>query len=1040
MMDPDLCFGPFRLDLGNECLWHGPKEIILRPKSFAVLRYLVTQSGRLVTRTEVSQAVWPGIAVSDAVLTVCIGEIRQALQDSHQEPQFIETVHRRGYRFRSAITVTPGPRDVPGLDCTPEAAPLRQMPPQSFSLNPRPSTFNTVSVVGREAPVSKVEGWLHQALSGLRQVAFVAGEAGIGKTAVVDAFLTQVKSGPPLWVARGQCIAQYGSGEAYLPVLDALARLCREPRSAPLVAALDQYAPTWLVQMPALLGVAALESLQRRVGFASRERMLRELAEAVEVLTIERPLILVLEDLHWSDFATLDLISWLAQRREPARLLVLGTYRPVDVIVRGHPLQTVKQELLQHQQCSELSLELLTAGDVAQYLADRFALSTPLSVPLQALALAIHQRTDGHPLFMVTLVNALVQQGRLVERDGAWAVPGEIERVTLEVPESLQQLVEQQLSELSLEDQRMLEAGSVAGMQFSAAAVAAGLEEKADAAEAWCSTLARRGQFLQSTGIEEWSDGTAVGGYRFRHTLYQQVVYDRLPVGRRILLHGRIEARLEAGYRELAPERAAELATHFEQGREFGKALQYFRLAAEKALQRYAYQESVALLSRCLAVLPRLKDTPERTKLELDLQIALGQVLTISQGPGTPAVIRVYTRAQELCPQVGDLRQRIAVLRGLRRAAHGRGEPKTAQPLAEEFLRFAQQAQDPTLVSEGCIALGVCLYYLGQVATAHTRLQEGLAIYADRPMHPHVFPSGQDLRILGVTYDAKALWILGYPEQALAQSRCAMKLAEEVGQPWGLAMALGYGALIHALRGDRQATLEQAGAVVRLAVAQGIYPWVGRGIMLRGWALAETGPEPEGLAEMQQGLATWQATGQELGKPFWLGLLGARYAKAGSVVDGLQVIHEALAMAQMRAMRLWEAELHRLQGELLLQQAASGRGKVHQALPLPSRRSSLRATGLPHPFNEAEACFRRALEIARGQQAKSLELRAAMSLSRLWQQQGKKQAASRYLEETYLWFTEGFDTADLREARLALEQLAGGKGSYHKADRPIAGR
>jgi DNA-binding winged helix-turn-helix (wHTH) protein/predicted ATPase len=1017
MMAPDYLFGPFRLDLGNERLWHGPEEIILRPKSFAVLQYLVAQPGRLVTREEVLQAVWPGIAVSDAVLTVCIGEIRQALRDNHQAPQFIETVHRRGYRFLGTITATPGPGDAPGLERSSEAAPSQQMTHSPFPLSTQRSALSTVSVVGREAQVSQLEGWLHQARSGLRQVVFVAGEAGIGKTSLVDAFLAQVPSSAPLWVARGQCIAHYGAGEAYLPVLDALGRLCREPGSAPLVAALDQYAPTWLVQMPALLGIAGLESLQRRVEVASREHMLRELAEAVEVLTIERPLILVLEDLHWSDFATLDLISWLAQRREPARLLMLGTYRPVDVIVRGHPLQTVKQELTRHRQCAELSLELLTVADVAQYLAARFAFGTPLPAPFQALALAIHRRTDGHPLFMVTVVNALVQQGRLVEEDGGWAVQGGIEQVTLEVPESLQQLVEQQLSQLSLEDQHVLEAGSVAGMQFSAAAVAAGLEESPDTVEAWCSTLARRGQFLQSDGVEEWPDGTVVSGYRFRHTLYQQVVYDRLAVGRRIQLHGRIGARLKAGYRELTAERAAELATHFEQGREFRRALQYLRLAAEKALQRYAYQEAIGLLNRCLAVLLRLTDTPERTEWELDLQIALGQALTITRGPGTPAVAGIYARAKELCPQVGEIRQRIAVLRGLRRAAQGRGEPRTAQPLAEEFLRSAQQAQDATLLIEGHVALGVCLFYLGQVATAHTRLQEGLAIYDAQPTHPHTFPAGQDLRVLGLTYNAMALWVLGYPEQALAQSHCAMNLAEGVGQPWDLAMALGYAALIHVLRGDRQTALERAGAATRLATAHGVSPWVGRGMMLRGWALAEQGQETEGLAQMQQGLAIWQATGQELGKPFWLGLLAARYAKAGRVAEGLQVIDEALVIAQTREMRIWEAELHRLQGELLLQQSADERHR-----------------------DSAEACFRQAFEIAYRQQARSLQLRAALSLGRLWQQRGQKQAAHQCLEESYRWLTEGFDTTDLLEAKILLDQFAGGQECQDKADNPTAGR
>ena len=389
--------------------------------------------------------------------------------------------------------------------------------------------------------------------------------------------------------------------------------------------------------MPSLLGAGELEALQRRVQAASRERMLRELTEAVDAITVERPLVLVLEDLQWSDYATLDLVSWLAHRQEPARLLVMGTYRPVELIVGDHPLQTVKQELLRHRQCVELSLELLTAADVAQYLAARFAVDTPLTGSFRALAQAIHQRTDGHPLFMVTVVDALVRQHSLVERAGGWAVQGGVEKVALEVPESLQQLVEQQLRQLSPEDQRVLESGSVAGMQFSAAAAAAGLEERVDTVEERCSILVRRGQFLQSSGIEEWPDGTVVGRYRFHHTLYRQVVYDRLPVGRRIQLHARIGARVEAGYRGQAAERAAELATHFEQGRKHLKAVHYLQQAAEKALQRYAYQEAMALLRRGLAVLPKLPETSERHTRELDLQIALGQVLTVTQGPGASA-------------------------------------------------------------------------------------------------------------------------------------------------------------------------------------------------------------------------------------------------------------------------------------------------------------------------------------------------------------------------------------------------------------------
>jgi DNA-binding winged helix-turn-helix (wHTH) protein/predicted ATPase len=1024
MMVHDYQFVPFRIELGNARLWRGREEIILRPKSFGVLQYMVERPSRLVTREEVLQAIWPGIAVSDAVLTVCIREIRQALEDDPQAPRYIETAHRRGYRFIGTIAPVPAPAEGSGLEHLPAALVSPQIIPSPFLFSAQHAGLSTDSVVGRETEMAQLESWLGQARQGRRQVVFVTGEPGIGKTSVVDLFLARVLSGPPLWVAWGQCIAHYGAGEAYLPVLDALGRLCREPGSAPLLAGLAQYAPTWLSQMPTVLAAGEPEALQRQAQVASRERMLREFAEAVEALTRERPLILVLEDLHWSDLATLDLLSWLAQRREPARLLVLGTYRPVEVIVRGHPLEIVKQELMRHRQCAELALELLTVADVAQYLAARFALERPLRPAFQDLAQTIHQRTDGHPLFMVTLVNALVQQRCLAEHDGQWDVQGGIPQGTLEVPESLQQLVEQQFSQLHPAHQRALEAASVTGMQFSAAAVAAGLEERADRVEEWCATMARRGQFLQAHGIEEWPDGTVVGCYRFRHTLYRQVVYDRLPAGWRIQFHARIGTRKEIGYRNLAVEHAAELATHFEQGRDYRRTMLYLRLAADKALQRYAYQEAIGHLRRGVGVLSRLPETPERTACELDLQIALGQTLTLTQGPGAVAVTQVYTRAEELCRQVGDIGQRIAVLRGLRRSMQGRGEPRRARPLAEEFLRLARQANDRALLIEGQVALGVCLFYLGHVAMAYTHLEEASAIYNAPDSHTPIFPAGQDLGVLGLSYEAMALWVLGYPHQALARSRLAIDLAAAVAQPWAQAMALGYAALVDVLRGDQQAALEHAGATIRLATEQGVSAWVGRGMMLRGWALAERGQEAEGLAQMRQGLVDWQANGQALGKPFWLALLAECYATLGQVGEGLQVIAEALAMAKTRQLRFWEGELLRLRGELLFQQlAGETNASTPDSWPRSTKTGARSSVQVPLTI-EAESCLRQALDIARRQHAKSLELRAAMSLTRLLQRRREKEAARRQMEESYRWFAEGFDTADLREARALLAALA----------------
>ncbi|HSF33592.1 MAG TPA: AAA family ATPase [Candidatus Tectomicrobia bacterium] len=998
----DYRFGPFRLDLASERLWRVAQELVLRRKSFAVLRYLLERAGRLVSRDEVLEAIWPGIVVNDAALTVCISELRQVLGDGAQTPEYIETVHGRGYRFIGTITAAPG------LEGVSETDGPQQMTPRSFPLGTHSSVLSPVVLVGREGEIVQLEQYLEQARRGVRQVVFVTGEPGIGKTTLVDAFLAKVASAMPLRLARGQCIAHYGAGEAYLPVLDALGRLCREPGSEPLLAQLTKHAPTWLVQMPALLGAAELEALQRHILGASRERMVRELVEALEALTDVCPLILVLEDLHWSDYATLDLISWLAQRRDMARLLVLGTYRPVEVIVHGHPLQTVRQELLRHRQCVEVPLELLTAAEVAQYLEARFAVGVALRESFRALAQVIYRRTDGYPLFMVTLVDALAQQGSLIERDGQWEVQAAVDRIAMDVPESLQQLVEQQLSQLGTEGQRVLEAASVTGMQFSAAAVAAGLEETVDAVEEQCSTLARRGQFLRSSGIEEWPDGTVAGRYRFRHTLYHQVVYERMPVGQRIQLHARIGAREEVGHRERAGERAAELAMHFEQGREYGRAIRYRQQAAENALRRAAYRQAIDHLNRGLALLPRLPDARQRARQELDLQLALGQTLTVTQGPGAPTLQNVYARAEELCRNVGDLSQRVAVLRGLRRMHQGRGDPRAAHPLAEQFLGLAEQAQDLTLLMEAYMALGVASFYLGDVAAAHTHLERSTSLYASQPPRAHVFPSGQDLGVLGLTYDAMALWMLGYPGQALERSRLALNLAEEVAQPWSLAMAMGYSAFVHVLRGHRQAALAQAGATIQLATAQGLPSWVARAMMLQGWALAEQGQRANGLAQIQQGLAIWRADGQELAQPFWLALLAEQHGKAGQVEKGLHLLSEALELAHGREARLWEAELYRLQGEFLLRQAPGKGDKVIAQTEI-----------------DAQTCFRQALDIAHRQRAKSLELRAAMSLSRLWQRQGKKTVACQMLTAFYTWFSEGFDTVDLQEARALLEQLGG---------------
>jgi DNA-binding winged helix-turn-helix (wHTH) protein len=335
-----LVFGSFWLDLHDERLWHGQESIRLNPKTFAVLRVLLTQAGQLVTKDALLANVWPETVVNEAVLTVAVREARRALGDQARRPQFIETVHGRGYRF--IASVTEGSLSV-------ESSTSAELPARSVgAMLSRPAAF-----VGREAELEQMQEWLMAARHGRRQMGLICGEAGIGKTALIEAFMAQTATDKNLWVGYGQCIDHYGAGEAYLPLLEALGRLGREPGGAPLVSVLQQYAPSWLEHLPALLHVAEHEAPSRPTGPTTQARMLRELAEVVEVLTAERLLVLILEDLHWSDHATLEWLAYVARRRDRARLLILGTYRPIEVIVHEHPLRTMLTELRQHGQCNE---------------------------------------------------------------------------------------------------------------------------------------------------------------------------------------------------------------------------------------------------------------------------------------------------------------------------------------------------------------------------------------------------------------------------------------------------------------------------------------------------------------------------------------------------------------------------------------------------------------------------------------------------------------------------------------------------------------
>jgi DNA-binding winged helix-turn-helix (wHTH) protein/predicted ATPase len=888
-------------------------------------------AGELVTKEALYEVVWQaeGIAVGDDAITTCIYEIRQALGEETKVPHYIETRPKYGYCFIGPIA-TAGPINSQQSPVTDQQSqptsnfqpPVADAQPSALNFQdfrpPAPSTQPpTPPLVGREAELAQLQQHLEKALSGERQLVFVTGEAGIGKTSLVRVFLRQIAASDNIAIGRGQCIEHYGPGEAYLPVLEALGRLCRDPRGAFLVEWMKQYLPTWLVQIPALLSPTDREELQYKVQGATRGRMLREMSEGIEMLTQQFPFVLVLEDLHWSDASTLDLLASIARRQESARLLVIGTCRPEEGLMEGHPLRAMTQELRGHELCQDLALTSLSETAVAEYLEQCF----PASALPTRLPEILHRRTGGNPLFLVAVVDDLRKRGVIAQTDGNWGVQGEIDNVAAETPENIRQLISKQIERLNPEERRLLQAASLAGFEFSTAAVAAAAEVSVAEVEERCAVLAQRQHFVQQAGLSEWPDGTREARYRFRHAVYQYLWSERVTPYQRPQLHQKIGERLEAAYGSRTSEIAAELAVHFEQGRDYEKAVRYLQRAGQNATRRSAHVEASGHFAKGLELLQVLPNIPRRSQQELELQIALGTALMLVKGYGSPDAARAYARARELCQQIGETPQLLSVQQGLARFYTMRAEYQTARELTEQLLTQAQRLGHQKSLLEGRQMLGLLLFHLGELEPAHAQFEQALSLSFSHKQRDPAASSNPDPIITCLAVQPLTWWLLGYPERALQSIQEGLNLVRERGNPHSLAFVLSFALALHHYYRDRAVVQARAEELQELATTQDFALWSTQGAYWLGWVHSEQGEGKAGLAQLQQALTAWQATGAELGLPFYLSGLVRAYGKVGRASDGLRIVVEALERVERTGERFWEAELWRLKGELLLQQS-----------------------------------------------------------------------------------------------------------------------
>jgi predicted ATPase len=522
------------------------------------------------------------------------------------------------------------------------------------------------------------------------------------------------------------------------------------------------------------------------------------------------------------------------------------------------------------------------------------------------------------------------------------------------------------------------------------------VDQSEEKVESRFTDLVRRGTFVRSLGLSEWPDGTITAVFAFTHHLYQTVLYDRITAAQQVRLHRQIGKRLEAAYGEQAGERTAELADHFVRGRDSRRAVKYLQLAAEQALERSAHQEAIGHLNLALELLGTLPDTPERADCELTLQAALAPALLAVNGWGAADVEQAYLRARDLARQLGATRQLSSILYGLAVVYEFRGDYRRSQQLMEQRLELAHQPDDTGPPLQSYALLACSRFHQGDFAQAVAHAQQGLTLYNPEQHVTLDAYYGDELGIACHYWAAHALWFLGYPDQAVAKVQNALTLAEELGYKFGLLHAQEQAIYVYQYRREVDKVLKWATASMALAAEQGFAYRQATATILGGWALAMTGELAEGLAQLQGGLAAYEAIGAKIDTPYYLALLAELYGRSDQVNLALEKLDEALALVRHSHAFFYEAEIHRLYGELLLQAGDETRQ------------------------TEAEARFRQALDLARQQQARSLELRATMSLSRLWQAQGQTDEARQALAANYEWFSEGFDAPDLQEARALL--------------------
>jgi predicted ATPase/class 3 adenylate cyclase len=854
--------------------------------------------------------------------------------------------------------------------------------------------------VGRQREIEALRQAFELASSGHGQIVAAMADPGMGKSRLFFEFKAVSQSGSMVLETFS---VSHGKASAYQPVIELLhgyfgiesaddGRKRRE-KATGRVLALDRSLEDTLPYLFSLLALVEGDDPLMQMSAQVRKRRTLDAIKRILVReSLNQPLLVIFEDLHWIDEQTQDFLNLFADSIGTARVLLLVNYRP-----------EYSHQWNNKTYYTQLHLDPL-ARDSAEEMLDSILLlptsssSSAALADLTALKRLIIERTEGTPFFMEEMVNGLVEEGALI-RNGTVKLARPLPQIRL--PVTVQSLLASRIDRLPSLEKELLHTLAVLGREFPLGLVQRVTGKSVDELEPMLARL-QTGEFIYEQPAADDLN------YTFKHALTQEVAYNSLLVERRKLLHERAGQSLETMFATQLEDHLSELAHHYSRSRNTSKAVEYLHLAGAQAVHRSANSEAIAHLATAIDLLLTRPETRERARQELDLQVLLGIPLIATKGWGNSEVERAYTRARELSEQLGDAQQLVVILYGLWQNATTAANLARADELANQIAMIAQQHSDPALLLVANMAMAMTCYYFGEFVRARDYSDHGFSLYDSQQHRSLVFVYGQDMGISCQMWAGCSLWLLGYPDEAMKRSQQALALAQEVAHPFSSVIALVLAAIVSQYRHDFPTTRDYGRKMAELSAEQGFSFFQAWGNMLQGWALSQLGQKSNGLKLMRDGLTAFRLTGGKIWQSFWLALLAEVCAAAGETDQAMESIAQGLTHAEQTGERFYEAELYRLKGELTLKQSSHADARL-----------------AVQPATEAETCFRHAIEIVRRQQAKSLELRATTSLARLLTNQDRGDEARAMLAEIYGWFTEDFDTPDLKDAKVLLEELGG---------------